>query len=159
MKKTINVNIGTVVFTMDIDAYNMLGRYLDDIKSRLTPDEEAETINDLEMRIADIFTESIHSPEQVVNTELVKRTIERLGSAEEFGERRSGYNGQRYGSRTRQLMRSRTNRILGGVCGGIAAYFNIDPLPIRILTFLICCLWWVYPILWIALPLEPDTNY
>jgi phage shock protein C len=32
---------------------------------------------------------------------------------------------------TRQLRRSRTNRMIAGVCGGIAEYFDVDPTLIR----------------------------
>jgi len=35
--------------------------------------------------------------------------------------------------RIRRLYRSRSNRILGGVCGGIGEYFNVDPTLIRLL--------------------------
>jgi phage shock protein PspC (stress-responsive transcriptional regulator) len=34
----------------------------------------------------------------------------------------------------RRLLRSRDERVLGGVCGGLARYFNVDPLLVRIIT-------------------------
>jgi len=34
----------------------------------------------------------------------------------------------------KKLYRSRQNRMLGGVCGGIAEYFNIDPVIVRIIA-------------------------
>jgi phage shock protein PspC (stress-responsive transcriptional regulator) len=37
----------------------------------------------------------------------------------------------------KRLYRSRTDRILAGVCGGLAKYFNIDPVLVRILTVVI----------------------
>ena len=42
----------------------------------------------------------------------------------------SGYNNN--GNGYRQLFKSRNNRVLCGVCGGIAEYFNIDPTLIRL---------------------------
>ena len=59
MKKTLNVNIGSVAFVIDEDAYYILRKYLDDVGERFEPVEAAETLNDLEMRIADIFSENL----------------------------------------------------------------------------------------------------
>ena len=57
-----------------------------------------------------------------------------------------------------KLARSRTNRVLGGVCGGVARYFGWDPTIVRLLTVLIAvvtavmpCLI-VYGILWLVMP-------
>ena len=89
MKRTLDVNIGSVAFVIDEDAYYMLKRYLDDVGERFEPVEAAETLNDLEMRIADIFSEELSSPRQVVDTVLVRRAISILGRADDFGERRA----------------------------------------------------------------------
>jgi len=59
MKRTVNVNIGSMAFILNEDAYNVLGRYLDDIRSRITDDNADEIMEDIESRIADIFTEAI----------------------------------------------------------------------------------------------------
>jgi len=37
----------------------------------------------------------------------------------------------------RRLYRSRKSRVLAGVCGGLAEYFNIDPVLVRVLTILV----------------------
>ncbi|MCB2211161.1 PspC domain-containing protein [bacterium] len=37
---------------------------------------------------------------------------------------------------SRRLTRSRDNRVIAGVCGGIGNYFNIDPVIVRILWLL-----------------------
>jgi len=79
MKKTLNVNIGSVAFVIDEDAYYILRKYLDDVGERFEPVEAAETLNDLEMRIADIFSENLASPRQVVNADLVRKAIAILG--------------------------------------------------------------------------------
>ncbi len=39
----------------------------------------------------------------------------------------------------KRLFKSRTNRVLCGVCGGIGEYFNIDPTIIRLLFLLLAC--------------------
>ncbi len=157
MKKTLNVNIGSVAFVIDEDAYYILRKYLDDVGDRFEPVEAAETLNDLEMRIADIFSEQLASPRQVVNADLVRRAIAILGRADEFGEPRSDRT--RGQADIRRLRRSRSNRVIGGVCGGLASYFGIDVAVVRILMFLLIFFGgislWVYIILWIVIPSEP----
>ncbi len=154
MKKTLNVNIGSVPFVIDEDAYYMLRNYLEDVRSRFDVGEQAEVMNDVEMRVADIFSESIASPRQVINTDHVRRAISIIGSAEEFGEKRWQ---QKSGS-ARRLMRSQSDRVIGGVCGGLGYYFGIDSLLVRIIMVLLFFSgslgFWLYMVLWIVLPNE-----
>ena len=44
---------------------------------------------------------------------------------------------------TRRLCRSRSNRIIAGVCGGIGEYLNVDPVIIRILAVVIPGFGWL----------------
>ena len=60
---------------------------------------------------------------------------------------------------TRKLYRSRTNRQVAGVCGGLAQYFNIDATLIRVLFVLLAVLGGsglvLYLAMWIIVPKEP----
>jgi len=60
----------------------------------------------------------------------------------------------------RRLYRSRKQRILGGVCGGLGEYFGVDPVLIRLAWVLFCFVWGVglllYIIAWIIIPPAPD---
>lgn len=156
MKKTLTVNIGSVAFVIDEDAYYMLKRYLDDVKSRFEPSEQEETMNDVEMRVADILSEALSSPRQVVNIEHIRRAISIIGRPDEFGERRGAPS--QPAADIKKLRRSRTERVVGGVCGGIAAYFGLDVGLVRILMFILLFFggvsFWVYIILWIVIPSE-----
>jgi len=57
-----------------------------------------------------------------------------------------------------RLYRSSKNRMIGGVCGGIADYFNMDPTIIRLITVVIFLLpgisWIAYVLAWIIIPLD-----
>ena len=79
MKETVTVNIGSEVFILDNDACRALQNYLDDVRSRL-PEEDGETMDDIEIRIAEIFRERVCSPMRVVTLDLVRSTIARLGA-------------------------------------------------------------------------------
>jgi len=74
----------------------------------------------------------------------------------------AGSNSPLYTSRPRdgRLYRSRTNRVLGGVCAGLAEYFNIDPLITRIIWVLLLLASFgtftlIYLIMWIVVPKSP----
>ena len=62
-------------------------------------------------------------------------------------------------ARTRRLYRSRTDRKLAGVCGGLAQYLNTDPTLIRVLFVVLALLGGpglvIYLLMWILVPEEP----
>ena len=60
----------------------------------------------------------------------------------------------------KKLYRSRSNRMIAGICGGLGEYFNIDPTLIR-LALVFFTLWWgsgllFYFIAWFVIPEEPE---
>ena len=63
----------------------------------------------------------------------------------------------------KKLYRSRQNRMICGVCGGVGEYFNIDPTLIRLLMLLLILFGglsiWAYIILWIVIPEEPARKF
>lgn len=159
MKETVNVNIGSQAFIVDADAYGTLRSYFDDIRSRL-PEDDAETMNDIESRVAEIFRERLSSPMRVVTIDLVRETMSRMGAPRDFGERRGDCTPPASGAaNSRKLRRSRSDRSIAGICGGLGAFFGIDPTLVRIVTLLLIFLGglsvWVYVILWIVIPDEP----
>src|SRR5205085_8186136 len=62
----------------------------------------------------------------------------------------------------KQLMRSSTNKKVAGVCGGLAAYFGVSSTLVRVISFFVFLFTGVgiflYPVLWIALPLAPTPQ-
>lgn len=85
MKETVNANIGSLAFTLDEDAYRALGNYFDDIRRRL-PEDDAETMSDIETRVAEIFREKVASPMRVITLDVVRRDDGANGSPADFGE-------------------------------------------------------------------------
>lgn len=59
----------------------------------------------------------------------------------------------------KKLYRSRKDRMIAGVCGGLAEYFDIDPTWVRLIFILFFILggsaFLVYIIMWIIVPLDP----
>ncbi len=62
----------------------------------------------------------------------------------------------------KRLYRSRTDTMLGGVCGGLAKYFTLDPTVVRLIFVLLFILagqgLLLYLILWLVVPLEPAVE-
>lgn len=167
MKETIQVNIAQQAFTLDVDACTELHRYLGRIKRRLSPDVQEETLADVEARIAEIFCEHLPSPMMVVTLDLVRRAEAQMGAPEDFGDAPAAAADAAAAETsqplTGKLRRTRNDRILAGVCGGIARYFAIDSTIIRVLTVLLMAFAglsiWVYLILWIVMPEEERTTW
>ncbi|MFH2142164.1 MAG: PspC domain-containing protein [Bacteroidota bacterium] len=161
MKKTYTINISGIIFNIDEDAYENLNEYLKTIKSKFKNTVECEEIiKDIESRIAELFQEKLNDKNQVITIEHVKEIIDILGTPEEIDDDSSGNEEQKYENRSqRRLFRDPDNRIIGGVCAGLAAYFNIDRIIIRIIiiiTFLFSGPL-LYLILWIVIPEAKTT--
>ena len=156
MKETINANIGNQAFTLDRDAYDRLTIYLNDIRRHIATDAD-EVMNDIEIRMAEIFREGLSSTIMVVTLAMVERAIARIGTPEDFGPE---YHSQTNSTAqtTRKLRRSRTDRSIAGICGGIAKYLGIDATILRIVMLCLVVFGgmslWVYIILWLLIPEE-----
>jgi len=62
----------------------------------------------------------------------------------------------------KRLYRSSTNKMVAGVCGGLAEYFNVDPVIIRIIAVILLLPGGLpgflpYVILWIVVPLDTEV--
>ena len=169
MKETVNVNIGSVAFTLDEDAYFALRSYFDDIRNRL-PEGDTETMNDIEARMAEIFRERVSSPMRITPLDVGQAAMARMGGPSAFGEPRNGPRTAGAGEspadaepERRRLYRSRTNRSIAGICGGLGEFFDADPTMIRLVTLLLILFGgisiWIYIILWIVIPEEPARRF
>ena len=156
MNKTFTINIGYSIFNIEDGAYEVLNRYLNSIKTYFSKiDNDSEIIKDFELRIAENFSSKISSSKQCINLVDVKEMIEIMGSLDDFKEI---YNDMEKDSskeekKSNKLFRDSSNRIIAGVCSGIAEYFKIDPIIIRIIFFIAVPLNLIlYVILWIGIP-------
>lgn len=156
MNKTFTINIGYSIFNIEQSAYEVLNRYLNSIKAYFsTIDNDSEIIKDFELRIAENFLSKISPSKQCINLNDVKEMIEIMGSLDDFKEiyKDFKYESPKEDIKTSKLYRDSSNRIIAGVCSGIADYFKIDPIIIRILFFIAVPLnIIVYIIFWIGVP-------
>jgi phage shock protein PspC (stress-responsive transcriptional regulator) len=164
MKKTIIINISGIIFNIDEDAYDMLQMYLETLKRYFgNKPEGAEIVEDIEGRISELFQPRVSDVKQSINIDDVSEIISILGKPEDIaGAGDENFNEEKadYSSITskpsRRLYRDQDNAYIGGVCSGLGAYFNIDPLFFRIifigLIFAGGISLIIYPILWIVVP-------
>lgn len=166
MKRTFTVNINNIIFNIDEDAYEHLQKYLHSIRDQFADNEGLEEIMiNVKTRLSQLFQPLISSTKQVINLEDVMQAIEQLGQLKDFdseGEEEEKEEKKKYKSDSdKRLFRDGDNKIIGGVCSGISAYFNINPLITRILFVILALLAGssiiIYLILWIAIP-EAKTS-
>ncbi len=163
MDKTVKINLGGTLFQIDEESYRMLRNYLQAIDSRFRNVPGGyETTEDIESRIAEIFL-SQKGPTGVITKEDVESMISVLGKPEDFAQFESEVEPSSYEPHRKRLYRNPDDRILGGVCSGLGANFEIEPVWIRLFFALFTLFFGVailiYLILWIALPVaESDSQ-
>ena len=165
MNKVLNINLGGMPFTIDEDAYNYLKKYLDTIHRHFRQSEGyAEITSDIESRMAELFKEKTGS-RAIIGIGDVQNVIAIMGKPEDFGAEpmdTSAAEGPAYGMQgttkpTKRLFRNPDEKIVGGVCSGIAAYFGIDdPIWVRLAFVLFAFVGGgailFYIILWMIIP-------
>lgn len=147
MKQTEKVSIGGYSFTIENDAYAKLEKYLEDIRHTYSDDKYAEEIvTAIEERIAELLQERA-GKDGITDSAAVDAVIGRIGSpsdlADATGQEAKGQPGPGGQDKTvsdfrqKRLYRNIDQRIAGGVCSGIAAYFNVDVVLIRLAFILL----------------------
>lgn len=165
MNKTVTINISGIIFHIEEEAYDKLSKYLSTIKGYFSnTDGGSEIMGDIEARIAEMLQGKTSAVKQVVLMADVDAVIDAMGKPEEFAEgsettsfkAENGSEEENSEPIKKRLFRDPENKAVGGVCSGIAAYFDIDLVWIRLAMFLLIFFGglslWVYIILWIVIP-------
>ena len=186
MKKIININFHSRVIPIEETAYEILQQYIDSLRRYFAHEEgRDEIISDIENRFSELFSDKLKKGVPCITDDDVNAIIASMGRPEEFeGEESAGASassgsqagggasagansggpsqqqssgqGQYETSETRRLYRAGNDKILGGVCSGLANYLRLDPAIVRIIFVLITFTWGfgflLYILLWIILP-------
>jgi phage shock protein PspC (stress-responsive transcriptional regulator) len=206
MKKVININFQGRVIPIEETSYEILKEYIESLRRYFANEEGMnEIVNDIESRIAELFSEQLKKGAVCITDEHINAIIASMGRPEDFDADASdstnssksgsqqtasgsastgpGYTGTggtnagagsagagsfgagsygpgTYGRGRGKFVRNEDDKIIGGVCSGLANYFGIDPVILRILfVVLMGALFWVYILLWIIVPSESvETN-
>lgn len=175
MKKVISVTLGDVVYGIDEDAYIALNSYLEAIKKNLTETEDyLEVLEDIERAIAEKFTARNRGLKKAVAINDVETVIKDMGNPADFGEVSDNASNRSTTENTqttatdeanvskKRLYRDKDSSILAGVASGLAQYFEMDPVVIR-LIFVIAFFFnglglLAYLILWLVVPVAETTD-
>ncbi|MFW0738869.1 PspC domain-containing protein [Flavobacterium sp. T12S277] len=168
MNKTVNINLGGMVFHIDEDAYLKLTRYFDAIKRSLTNSSgQDEIIKDIEMRISELLIEKQKSDKHVVGLKDVDEVITVMGQPEDYileDEEKTSQSFSDYGARKhKKLYRDKEKGMIGGVATGLGHYFGIDAVWIKIIFLIFVFAGFgtgilAYFVLWIVTPEAITTS-
>jgi phage shock protein PspC (stress-responsive transcriptional regulator) len=158
MNKVTTIRLGNYVLTIDEDAAAAVGIYADALRKKYAGEEGAqEIVSDIEERMGELLDRKQKEHNRNFSTlQDVQQVIEQLGPLDAADSK--GYD--QYDTK-RRLFRDTDNKIVAGVWGGIAAYFDIDPVIPRVL-WAISVLFFgmgvpLYVILWIVIPEAKTT--
>lgn len=171
MNKTLSIGLAGFSFMIEEHAYIKLSDYLKALKNSLSAEEAEEVMHDIEIRMVEIFKETLGKRE-VVNDDDVEKVIAQIGTPEQIDSQEEAYFSETKTQQKtpenavsqKQLFRDPENAKLGGVCAGMAHYFGMDITWMRIIWIALAILGavsahistllliFVYIILWIVLP-------
>ena len=150
MKKNIQINLFGTLYNIDDDAYQLLENYLDSMKSYFSRQDGGEEIaDDIEHRVAELLWQHKQYGMEAVNIETVKEIIAQIGNPQDIddgvesdatyteyeeqrsddtaadatdGEKDSFTSDVKKNVTRRRLYRNPNDKMLGGVCSGLAQY-------------------------------------
>lgn len=140
MNKTVNINLGGLPFIMDEEAYERLKDYIASLQRHFaTTEGHEEIMQDIEARVAEILSMKLSGSKKIITMADVDEVISIIGKPEDMGAESNGANqtraeenAPRYAYPRRRLYRDEDNKVIGGVCAGLGAFFDIDPVWIRL---------------------------
>jgi len=173
MNKTIIININSIVFHIEEDAYETLRGYMIDIKRHFSQSADSgEILLDIENRIAEMFSERIQTGrKEVINKDDVSEVIAQMGRVSDFEEASeeeekgqqsfhqqepSGEEEHKSFPTGKKLMRDPEDTTIGGVCSGLGHYFGVQPKWMRAFFILFVLIGGsgvlLYIVLWAVMP-------
>lgn len=175
MEKTISITIGGVIFYIEEDAYEKLEKYLNTVRGHFSSSgDPEEIIEDIETSIAEKFSAKQGKKNRVITERDIDELIKTMGTVEDFKnfsdegnvsskeEERKSNSSNNGDYKIKKLYRNPDDKIIAGVASGIAAYFGIDPVIVRLIfvgsVFLGGTGIFAYLILWIAMPIAKSHS-
>jgi phage shock protein PspC (stress-responsive transcriptional regulator) len=181
MKKIININLSGRVIPIEDSAYESLQRYIESLRRYFANEEgRDEIINDIESRVAELMNDKVRKGATAITDTDIEEIISSMGRIEDFEEVDATENkagsdqtagaGAYTQTQTQtkrakgRLYRDASDKLLGGVCSGIANYMNVDPAVVRLLFAIITFGGFgfgflIYILLWIVLPVRDLDTY
>jgi phage shock protein PspC (stress-responsive transcriptional regulator) len=175
MKKNISINLQGIIFHLEDDGYDVLSRYLHEVKAHFASYQgHEEIVADIEGRIAELFSARLSVNKQVITLLDVEEMTAKMGRVSDFASEpdeedqepaaaSAGAAGGTFGpngpfgpkgsfgpegtfgpdgpfaagreadGQPRRLYRDLAHRKIAGVAAGLAQYFRVNPLLVRLI--------------------------
>ena len=162
MKITVSINLGGYSINIDEDAYAELKRYLKNLELHFAGEESsAEILSDIETRMAELFRTKLTNYKQVIDIGDVHQVITVLGTPEDISDNEGPTVSDKFSSPGyHRMYRDPDHRSIGGVCAGIAAYWDMEIWLVRVIFLILAFMGvgiLIYLILYIVIPEAKTT--
>ena len=173
MKQVININFQGRVVPIEVTAFDILKQYIESLSRYFATEQgKDEIINDIESRIGELFQERIKEGATCITDDDVNAIIKSMGRPEDFETEETGNPTTESNTQsqtftpgtigaTKRLYRDENDKVIGGVCSGLANYFGIDVVVVRIIFVVLAVSAGIglipYLILWVAVPSTSST--
>lgn len=157
MKEIIRIHIARTPYSIEANAKKELKKYLTTIQEVM--DGADEVMQEIEARIVELLAERGVQAEGVITAADVTAVQKQMGEPREFSDGESEDKAEELASHRpeKRLMRDMDNALIGGVCAGIAAYWGVNPLWVRLLALFSPFVSFgtsvaVYVVMWLIVP-------
>ncbi len=160
MNEVTKIHLGRQEFSISLDAYHQLKKYLEDIKDQI---KDNDVINEIELRMSELLIEHGIDTNKVILLNDIDLLKKQLGEPEDFKEDTDELDGEvKANINSKRLFRNTKGAMIAGVASGLANYFDVDVLIIRLLFILMAVFtagWAIllYIVLWLLVP-EAKTS-
>ena len=161
MKEITRIHLAKTPFSAEIDAKKSLEKYLNSIQKNMHAEPEA--MQEIEARMVELLAERGVAKDGVIGNDDVLAIQKQMGEPRDFSDGSDNaetdvdVDDEVLGNSSKQLMRDTEHGLIGGVCAGVAAYFGVNPLWIRLIaifspfiTFGTAVL--IYIVMWLSIP-------
>ena len=160
MKEITRIHLAKTPFSAEIDAKKSLEKYLNSIQKNMHAEPEA--MQEIEARMVELLAERGVAKDGVIGNYDVLAIQKQMGEPRDFSDGSDNAEidadvDDEAGNSSKQLMRDTEHGLIGGVCAGVAAYFGVNPLWIRLIaifspfiTFGTAVL--IYIVMWLSIP-------
>jgi len=161
MKEITRIHLAKTPFSAEIDAKKSLEKYLNLIQKNMHAEPEA--MQEIEARMVELLAERGVAKDGVIGNDDVLAIQKQMGEPRDFSDGSDNaetdvdVDDEVLGNSSKQLMRDTEHGLIGGVCAGVAAYFGVNPLWIRLIsifspfiTFGTAVL--IYIVMWLSIP-------
>ena len=161
MKEITRIHLAKTPFSVEVDAKKSLEKYLNLIQKNMHAEPEA--MREIEARMVELLAERGVAKDGVIGNDDVLAIQKQMGEPRDFSDDSDNaetdvdVDDEVLGNSSKQLMRDTEHGLIGGVCAGVAAYFGVNPLWIRLIaifspfiTFGTAVL--IYIVMWLSIP-------